>query len=331
VFQLMIRLDRKMRDVYQWEDEVFRLMSYISDRSKGIEKAVAAQNAIDRFLNYDIRAPWPNMLRRSILPFMSYTYAFVPVMMKAVAQRPWKIAKIATLGLVLQELSYALVPGDEEEERAVMHERDTGWTWVGLPKLLRLPFTSDGDPVFLGMTRVIPGGGLIDTDTNPLGLPEWMMISGPLLTAAEFALNKVGYTGQEIFDEVDTGVEKAQKGSTYLWRAMMPNAPWIPGSWNWHLLERSIVGHTDIFGRTYSPMIAFARQAGPRLYPHNVDTQRAYRMMQIEDDLRHVGQKIWQIKTDFSRNRMSEREFKASMARRTKQLLDLGERAQALR
>ena len=327
VYDLIRGFDRKMGDVYRWEDEVFRIVSYMRDRHRGMLPAEAAQNAIDRFLNYDIRAPWPNALRRTVFPFLSYTYAFVPQWLKAMSNKPWKIAKIFALGYALQALAYEVTDGDEDEERRVMAERDLGWTWAGLPKMLRLPFTDQDDPVYLGMTRILPGGGLADTEGNPVGVPEWMMISGPMLTGMEVLLNRIGYTSQDMVEKTDTTLEKAEKRMAYLWRATMPNAPWVPGSWNWKMLTGSIMGETDIFGRAYSLPMALVRQVGPRVYPFDVDSQRAYRLMAVDRERQEYRRKLRELAMDRNQNRISKWAYDRGISRVQVGLEELQKRA----
>ena len=329
VFELFKRLDRGMRNIYRWEDEIFRLVSYTRDRHRGLDAAEAAQNAIDRFLNYDIRAPWPNALRRSVLPFLSYTYAFVPQWLKAMSNKPWKIAKIFALGYVLQELAYEVTDGDEDEERRAMAERDMGLTWAGLPKLLRLPLTDEsGTPLYLGMTRMLPGGGFLDTDKGQIALPEWMMVSGPIATAAEVWINRSAYSGDDIVNRmVDTEMEAAEKRMVYLWRSMMPNATWIPGSWNWKMLTGSLAGETDIFGRAYDPVIAGIRQVGPRLYPFDLDAQRAYRAMEITREMQEYRRKARELAMDRNQNRIGQRAYDRGISRVQDGLARLQERA----
>jgi N12 class adenine-specific DNA methylase len=81
-------LDRKMIDAYRFEDEIFRMATYIRRRHTGMDAPTAAREAREQFLDYDIRAPWVNAARRTVLPFISYTYRAVPVVAKSVAARP---------------------------------------------------------------------------------------------------------------------------------------------------------------------------------------------------------------------------------------------------
>ena len=144
LWEIITNANRKMERAYQWEDEIFRLVSFMHDKAMGMSTSEAAENAINRFMNYDIRAPLPNMLRKTVFPFLSYTYAFVPAWFKAVSNKPWKIAKVASIGYAIAALSDMLVEGEPEDERRVMSERETGVTWAGLPKTLRNPLRNQG-------------------------------------------------------------------------------------------------------------------------------------------------------------------------------------------
>ena len=329
-FDLFRRLDRKMRDAYRWEDEVFRLISYMHDRARGATKEEAAVNAVDRFLNYDIRAPFPNALRRTVLPFFSYTYAFVPQWAKAVTQKPWKVAKIATVGYALQAFAYWMTEGDEDEERRVMSDRDTGFTWAGLPKMVRTPFTSGDDPIYISTTRILPGGGLADTDKSAIGLPEWMMVSGPITTAFEVMFNRATFLDVPITEDIDTPLEKAEKNFAYLWRAFMPNAFWIPRSWDQNRIIQAASDETDMFGREYSIPVAALRSFGPKLYPMDTESQLTYRLFEIEREMQDWRQRLREATTDRMRNRISQSTYNRRVKRVTEGLNRLRKRSERI-
>ena len=300
-----------MQDAYRWEDEVFRMVSYMHDRSRGVSEEDAVQNSLDRFLNYDIRAPWPNALRRTILPFFSYTYAFIPQMIKAVVSKPWKVAKLFTIAYAIEALSEALLGGDADEERKLMRPIDQGHTWAGLPTMLRLPVADrHGNPMYLGMRRLLPGGGIMETDNNILGVYEWMAIGGPIQIAGEVAWNRSQFTGQDIVnDMVDTGPEKAAKRMEYIWRALVPNLGFLPGTWNYENLTRAFGNDVDMFGRQYDIPTAMIRQFGPKLYPFDKTGQHALRVMEYQRELQALNADLMQKSRLYSRNRMSKAEF----------------------
>jgi hypothetical protein len=62
----------------------------------------AADNAREQFIDYDIRAPWVNAARNTVLPFISYTYRAAPLIARAIATRPWKLGKYFALAYARQ-------------------------------------------------------------------------------------------------------------------------------------------------------------------------------------------------------------------------------------
>ena len=322
------RIDKAARGAYQFEDEIFRLASFIRDRVQGDSAPDAAANAIDRFLNYDIRAPWPNLLRRSVLPFFSYSYAFVPAMLKAVSSRPWKLAKLFTLGYVLNMLAYEVTDGDEERERAVMAPRDRGLTWVALPRMMRMPFNGPNqDPMYLDLGRVIPGGGMLETDIGQAGLPEFMLLGGPLAMAADVLWNRVAYSGEDVVNnEIDTIPEKAEKRGAYLWRASMPNLPFVPGTWTWKMLNQAISDERDIFGRQYSIPVAAVRAFGPKLKPQDPEYQYLMRTFDFRRERKELKRVAYQIASDYRRRRIGRDRYDREIGLFRKRLLDLNKR-----
>ena len=308
---LFAAFDEKMTSAYRFEDEFFRLADYIKHRNMGETREQAAQCAIEHFLNYDIRAPWVNALRRSVLPFFSYTYRFVPAMVQNIARKPWKLAKYFTIGYALQALSYEMVEGDEEDERAAMADRDKGYTWAALPKMLRLPFEDKhGDPYYINLTRILPGGGLMDTDKGQLPLPEWMLISGPIAMASDLLSNRIAFTGQDIVNrEIDTTWEAMGKRFAYTARSVLPNAPWIPGSWTVQTIQRALGDNVDFRGRQYSEMQAFVRAAGPKISTFDLEGERTLREFEFRRAERAFRERLYKLRMDRARNRMSESNF----------------------
>lgn len=275
--------DKKMTDAYQFEDEVFRMATYMRRLSQGYSKEDAARIARDQFLNYDIRAPWINTLRNTVLPFISYTYRAVPVIANSVAERPWKLAKYFTLAYMVNSLAYMLWPGDEEEERKSMQKGMQGDTWLQVPRTVRLWKNENDDPVFLDIRRWIPAGDVYDLNQghSAIPIPSPLQFGGPLMLAAEMALNKQSFTGREITDINDTPGEKAEKVGMWAYRSWMPSALWLPGSWYWNKIDRSISGGRDSIGRDYSATEAVLSSLGIKIAPHDVELGFEYRLREF--------------------------------------------------
>ena len=333
---ILRKIDAKMRGAYQFEDEIFRLASFTRDLDAGMAADEAGMRAKDRFFNYDIRAPWPNLVRKTALPFASYTYRFIPGALKALVARPWKLAKYFTLGYIIYKAAFLLSDGDEEEEYAAMSERDQGYTWAGLPRMFRTPFHDDkGDPIYIDLRRMLPGGGILNVHEGPTWMPEWLVIGGPLALLGEQIYNVELFSGDKITEEGDSWWEVSEKRLLHIWRSFMPNAPWVPFSWSWEMLSRAIREEEDVFGNTYSVSLAVIRQFGPKLKAINPENELIRRQMDYRRNRKVHTNRIWKLGYDLSRNRLSRAAYERQRAREIDRILDLErdmqERMQAFR
>ena len=186
------------------------------------------------------------------MPFISYTYRMIPLLANAIATRPWKLAKYQMLSGIAISMAYWLDDeGDEDEEYRSLPEYlqshsvfginfNKGRTILGTPKAFRIPFRDyDGDPMFLDVTRKIPGGDIFESTGNHGSLPIWGILQwgGPLMTAAEIMTNVNSFTGKKISDEMtDTDWEKWQKTMKHVYQSWMPTAPLCTGE---SLLEQA--------------------------------------------------------------------------------------------
>ena len=146
--------DKGQTDLYQREDQMFRVALYIDRLEKGIkglDKAVflkkgsaeymnaveqikrsAAKEAKRGFIDYNIQAPFINLLRDTGLPFFSYTYRVIPLLAKTATLQPSKFAKWAAIGYAFDYAGRERSKQDTEYERALMDEKRLS-RWFGLP------------------------------------------------------------------------------------------------------------------------------------------------------------------------------------------------------
>ena len=200
------RVDTKVTNIYQMEDQMFRIAMYL-DRmekrmpelnklKKGTEaydtalltiKKEAAMAAKKGFIDYNIQAPWIQRARDTAVPFIAYTYGIIPILAKTATTKPHKFAKWAAIGYAINYAGQERSKEDEESERAIMVEREKSDIF-GLnfmpPSFLKLPdswnqaFTLglDSDPftgktmpdrsLYLDTTRWIPGGDVLGQTTE---------------------------------------------------------------------------------------------------------------------------------------------------------------------
>jgi N12 class adenine-specific DNA methylase len=323
--------DKWMIEKYQMEDEVFRMATYLRRRALGDSTEVAATTAREQFLNYDIRAPWINALRNTVLPFISYTYRAVPVIAESMAKRPWKLAKYATVAYAMNALAYALSDGDEDRERRSLREQEQGNTWLpGVPRLMRMPWMDANDsPVFLDIRRWIPAGDVFDTNQGQgTGIPAPLQMGGPLMLAGEFMLNKTAFTGREIWDnKTDEGMRKAKKVADWAWKSWMPSAPWIYNSWYWDKISRSLSGGRDYAGRAYEPSYAITSSVGIKLKPHDVNLGFERKERDFKAIERALEFDMKMLQRDRSRNLIDKETYKEEVEAIREQALRLQKKA----
>ena len=269
-------VDNGMLRAYQMEDQIFRMATYMRRREQGESAAVAAQNARDQFLNYDIRAPWVVAMRNTLLPFISYTYRAVPKLMETIAHRPWKLAKYATIAYAVNALSYLLdEEGEEEKERAALRDEEQGHTWIGTPRMVRMPWRdANGLPVFLDTRRWVPAGDIFDTTqgNSALPIPAPLQFGGPIQLAFELRMNRQAFTGEDITNDLtQDNAEKASSVADWAWKAWAPGGFWVPNSWYWTKIGNAISGATDSAGHPYSVPQALLSSIGIKIKPVDVD------------------------------------------------------------
>ena len=331
VWSFAQKADQKMRDAYQLEDELFRMATYMRERRHGASPEEAARHARDQFLDYDIRAPWVNAARRTILPFIAYSYRAAPIIAKSMAHRPWKLAKYITVAYAMNALAYMAVgDDDEDEERRSLREEEQGYTWLGAPRMQRLPWNDEnGNPVFLDIRRWIPAGDVFDMNQGQsvLPIPAPLQFGGPLMLAAEAMLNKQAFTGREIVNtEIDDPWEKTSKVGDWLWKSWMPSAAYIPGSWYWEKIGNAIAGARDWQGRPYDVTQSALSSVGIKVKPQDVRDGMAAHARRFDFLEREIKSSITRLKKDRGRGMISDSEFDSALDRALGKLRDLNEK-----
>lgn len=228
-----------MQKAYEFEDQFFKLMLYIDRRKSGMDPQAAITDAERYVFNYSDMPEGIELLKRTYSPFFAYTYKAIPMVVHTAMTRPDRLlAPIALLGGA-NWLAYMVMGGDEEKERKGMPEYMQGRTAIGTQKSIRMPFDIEGNPAFMDMSRRVPLGDLFDINnqTNGLPLPAPFMPSHPVLSIMQAVIyNQDTFTGKDLVKKSDTKWEAAQARGAYLYRQFAPNAPMIPGSYNFNKL-----------------------------------------------------------------------------------------------
>lgn len=304
--------------VYQLEDELFRMATYKKLLADGVPAFEAAQQARRAFIDYDIRAPGINMLRRSVMPFISYTYRAIPLVAGAVAKRPWKLAKYYTIAYALQSLVYWWMDEEDEDKEAyerLMDDQYQGNVWLGVPRMLRLPANDQyGNPMFLDIRRWVPAGDVFESGQAIEWMPSWLQISGPILIGIEAALNINTFKDDQIFnDRTDTATEKATKAAAFVWAGMVPNFALVPGSYAQKdilaALGKSGESTYNVAGEKRSLGGAIAGGIGVKVRPLSLEGREEQIRAQYGAIIRDLRQQLGGLRSQMIRGNLSEEDY----------------------
>ena len=310
---------QSMIDLYQAEDDVFRLAAWLAAKEQGMDDLRAGREARRSFLDYDINAPWVDAMRRSAWPFIAFTYRAVPMLFEIAGKRPHKILKLATLLGALNMLGVAMSgddEGDEERRRRMLPEEKAGRVWGVVPKLIRMPWNDpNGSPVYLDIRRFIPVGDVVDTGSTQAALPvpPGLMPGGPLVILGEVLMNKSAFTGKPITLGTDTPAESSAKVFEHLYKGFAPNLPGLPGTYATDALVNAGTGKTDAFGRQQSMAQAMASSVGVKLGSYPEDVLRRNTLGRAGSQRKEIETVMNGLQRQRNMNGISEAEYERKM------------------
>ena len=283
------QLDKVAMEAYAAEDNIFRLAAFLTKaadlqtmrgEAAASEQTMrdAGQFAKEAFLDYDIDSKAVRVLRQSVMPFISWTYAITPVLARIALHQPWKLANVL-MAYYLLERGMALMGGDDDEEQRKVgpeYVRDRMWGF-GPYMHVRIPFLgNDQNPVYYRLGDYFPMATLFKSLPNgPAGqswIPSAITPSGPFVSAIVGLVAGVDpYTGKGIHEATDTDLDKLWNSTKYAYDIAMPPAV---SSRNLARAGDVLSGTTGVTGALPSGYV-FARMMGLKLYDYNVDESQA--------------------------------------------------------
>jgi hypothetical protein len=323
---------RALLDLYQAEDDVFRLAAWLKAKEQGMSDGDAGKVARRSFLDYSINAPWVAMMRATAWPFVSFSYRAIPMLLETAGRRPHKLLKLMALAGALNWLGVMIGGGGDDRERRLLPDEKAGRLWGLVPKLVRMPWNDANDsPVYLDVRRWVPVGDVLDLGQGhaALPIPPSLMPGGPLAVMGEVVLNRSAFTGKNITQETDTAAEAARKVADHLWKAAAPNVLGVPGTYATQGVIDAAGGRTDAFGREMSVAQSIASSVGIKLgaYPEDVLRKNIVGKMKAEE--MEIDRNIGAAKRQRQTNRISAEELREEVARQEEKKAKLRREAMA--
>ena len=325
-----------MLKLYRYEDQVFR-MALLRDRlAKGFSVEKAAADAKRSFVDYDINAPLINTMRNSVTPFLAYTYRIVPLLGETAVLRPWKFAKYMALGYGLNAAGGYFAGGDEEAERALFPKGKEG-TIFGLPgfpnKSIKTPININDKPVYLDITRFVPGGDVLDIGTYSYmekipGVPAPLQPSFGILGDTIPAL--FGYdlfSGRKMKGLGDSLVDEYSIRGKQIIQNLTPNFPFLPGSYTTQALERARKAPpgTSPYSVDRTEAGVLLRGFGFKYDVADIEKLAATKNIEFSKKIRANQEKISNLVKDLNANKINEDEFIKKVRKIEDRIIEISE------
>lgn len=270
---LTLGLRDKLGKAYEFEDVFFKTAIYMYARRNGLGPADAVDYALKFIPTYDDLPGGARVLKNSVFPFFSWTYKAMPVLISQSLAHPVRAAAVFGMAHAVNMCMYAMAAGDDDDdwweklkkgsklygmEQEMLPEYMQGYGLFGNPKFVRLWVDQGtGLPQFWNVSNMIPGGQFWDATNQSGGMPwpEMLTVGNPLWTIAlGLGQNRDTFTGREVWEDYDSGLDKVYKGGSFLWRNIAPAI--APFSYHWDRLSDAAahaIGHPIPMGvHTYT-------------------------------------------------------------------------------
>lgn len=303
-----------MAEAYAFGDNLFRLASYLKSVSEEMEatgettitpeiSATGAVRAREDFLNYDIDAPLIRAMRQSVLPFVSWTYAVIPVFLRIMATKPHKVVHLLMAYGLIDAAASALAGDDEEKRKLGPEKLDERLFPFGPHAHIRIPFLgeTEEDAVYYKLGDYMVPFSMNRTTPNPfMGLdwfPSALAPSGPITSLITIAMAGVDpFTGKSLNDEIDSSAEKSMTRLVKMIDTMLP--PGINISNTAELVD-ILSGKTDIIGRDEDKLhFLMAKVGGLKFAEMNESEEAAWREIRESKVYRDYRAKMAKIERE---------------------------------
>jgi hypothetical protein len=232
--------DSNMMNLYAAGDNIFRLAAFMNtagnlqtrDGTAQLTEAQLTEAGIagrKMFLDYDIDARWVRAARQSFLPFVSWSYAIMPVLGRLAIEKPWAMVNMmAAIGLMS-----AVFDGDDDEWRLTGPEqvREKSFWGLGPHMFMRVPFLGDDEnPVYWNIGKSVPMMTLADppmSESRLFGqswIPGFITPGGPyanIIAAAFFGVDP--FTGKKLSDETSGDFDRFTSAAKSIYNTMTPS------------------------------------------------------------------------------------------------------------
>jgi hypothetical protein len=284
-------------EIYAAEDNVFRFAAFLETAgnvqlrdgtkqldAKQLEEIGLASRKM--FLDYDIDARAIRAARQTFLPFVSWSYAIMPVLGRIAVTKPWAIVNMMASVMLMQ----AALGGEEDEElrkKGPDYLRERSLFGLGPYMHMRIPFVGDDqNPTYLNVGKYLPFLSLFQPapGESPFAgqswLPGFATPGGPLVTLISAMNGYDPFTGKPMHAPTDTEWDKLVTTGKAAYDTM---APPVVTTKFWDQIGQLKDGAMGPTGVEKSSMFLARTLGGLGLYQFNVDEAAFYKSKELKD------------------------------------------------
>ena len=284
-------------EIYAAEDNVFRFAAFLETAGNvqlrdGTQRLNAKQleevglAARKMFLDYDIDARAIRAARQTFLPFVSWSYAIMPVLGRIAVTKPWTIVNMMASVMLMQ----AALGGEEDDElrkQGPDYLRERSLFGLGPYMHMRVPFVGDDqNPTYFNVGKYLPFLSLFQPapGESPFAgqswLPGFATPGGPLVTLISAMNGYDPFTGKPMHAPTDTEWDKLVTTGKAAYDTM---APPVVGTKFWGQIGQLKDGAVGPTGIEKSPMFLARTLGGLGLYQFNTEEAAFYKSKELKE------------------------------------------------
>jgi hypothetical protein len=284
-------------EIYAAEDNVFRFAAFLETAGNvqlrdGTKRLDAKQleevglAARKMFLDYDIDARAIRAARQTFLPFVSWSYAIMPVLGRIAVTKPWAIVNMMASVMLMQ----AALGGEEDDElrkQGPDYLRERSLFGLGPYMHMRVPFVGDDqNPTYFNVGKYLPFLSLFQPapGESPFAgqswLPGFATPGGPLVTLISAMNGYDPFTGKPMHAPTDTEWDKLVTTGKAAYDTM---APPVVGTKFWGQIGQLKDGATGPTGIEKSSMFLARTLGGLGLYQFNTEEAAFYKSKELKE------------------------------------------------
>ncbi len=292
---------RKLGDLYQFEEQFFKMMKFTDMRMKGATVEQAFTEAEKWIFNYNKIPKIIDFTRKFGSPFITFTYKAIPRIAETMVNNPIKLYKYYAFFNAFNNASaksLGMTPKQIEEDNKYLPDY-MKMKIPGIPSNLLMPVRDKyGGTQYLNLEYILPVG--MAPEIAERGILDGVF-SNPFVNIIGEIKSNRDFLGREIvgkgFSPLEANLKMAEHAYRQLAPSFAPNIGSFKGGYSWEKLRDSLHKRGDYIGRVREPgQVLFDVLAGLKVTPVNIQEQKMFQRFEKESDVKVIMNELKKTK-----------------------------------